>query len=97
VAPPALDRRRPIYLYNSILPVFVIGSAGLVAAQNIRVPSLLPWRFLQSMGSSLGPSLGAAVIGDTFKLEEGGLRGFALPQVKLLFITFGCLDLISID
>ena len=40
------------------------------------------------MGSLLGPSFGAAVIGDTFKLEEREeLWRFTLPQVKFLIIT----------
>ena len=66
--PPTVDGRRPVYLYA--LPVFVIGSAGVAAAQSI--PSLLFWRFFQSMGASIGPVIGAAVIGDIFKLEERG-------------------------
>ena len=75
--------------------MFIIGSAGLAAAQNI--PSLLFWRFIQSMGSSLGPALGAAVIGDIFKLEErGGAMGVCLAASKLLFMIFGCLDLIRL-
>ena len=74
-----VDGRRPIYLYISLL--FIIGSAGLAAAQNIS--SLLFWRFLQAMGSSLGPSLGAAVIGDIFKLEErGGATGVCFAASK---------------
>ena len=63
-----LDGRRPAYLFA--LPVFAIGSAGVAAAQSI--PSLLFWRFFQSMGASIGPVIGAAVIGDIFKLEERG-------------------------
>ena len=81
---PAVDGRRPVYLCASL--VFVIGSAGLAAAQNI--PSLLFWRFLQSMGSALGPSLGAAVIGDIFKLEERGrATGLCCAASKLLFMN----------
>ena len=73
--------------------MFVIGSVGLAAAQSI--PSLLFWRFIQSMGGSLGPALGAAVIGDIFKLEErGGATGICFAASKLSFIIFGCLDLI---
>ena len=66
--PNTVDGRRPVYLY--ILPVFAIGSAGVAAAQSI--PSLLFWRFFQSIGASIGPVIGAAVIGDIFKLEERG-------------------------
>ena len=48
------------------------------------------------MGGSLGPSLGAAVIGDIFKLEErGGAMGICFAASELLFVNFGCLDLIS--
>ena len=79
MAQPAVDGRRPIYLCASL--VFLIGSAGLAAAQSI--PSLLFWRFIQSMGSALGPSLGAAVIGDIFKLEErGGATGLCCAASK---------------
>ena len=86
MASPAVDGRRPIYLYISL--AYVIGSAGLAAAQSI--PSLLFWRFFQSMGSSLGPSIGAAVIGDIFKLEErGGAAGVCFSASKLLFMIFG--------
>jgi len=60
--------RRPVYLYA--LPVFAIGSGGVAAAQS--TPALFFWRFFQSMGASLGPVIGAAVIGDIFKLEERG-------------------------
>ena len=63
--------------------MFIIGSAGLAAAQN--VPSLLFWRFIQSAGGSLGPALGAAVIGDIFKLEErGGAMGVCFAASELL-------------
>ena len=91
---PATDGRRPVYLYTSL--AFVIGSAGVATAQNI--PSLLFWRFFQCMGGSLGPAIGAAVIGDIFKLEErGGAMGICFAVSKLLFVDFGCLDMISID
>ena len=66
--PPTVDGRRPVYLYA--LPMFAIGSAGVAAAQSN--PSLLFWRFFQSMGASIGPAIGAAVIADIFKLEERG-------------------------
>lgn len=79
--PPTVDGRRPVYLYT--LPVFVIGSAGVASAQSI--PSLLFWRFFQSMGASLGPVIGAAVIGDIYKLEErGGAMGVFFAVSKPL-------------
>lgn len=77
-----LDGRRPVYLCT--LPVFVIGSAGVAAAQSI--PSLLFWRFVQSMGASFGPILGAAVIGDIFKLEERGRAMGVFCAVSWLFM-----------
>ena len=87
-----VDGRRPVYLYT--LPVFAIGSAGVATAQSI--PSLLFWRFFQSMGASLGPVIGAAVIGDIFKLEErGSAMGVSFAVGKLLS-TISRLYLISI-
>ena len=82
VAPSAVDGRRSIYLYTSL--VFVVGSAGVAAAQSIS--SLLFWKFVQSTGGSLGPVLDAAVIGDIFKLEErGGAMGVFFAASQLLF------------
>ena len=74
--------------------MFSIGSAGVAAAQSI--PSLLFWRFFQSMGASLGPVIGAAVIGDVFKLEERGRAvGISFAVGKILSMI-PRLDLISI-
>ena len=79
-----LDGRRPAYLCT--LPVLVIGSAGVVASKTI--PSLLFWRFLQSMGASPSSVLGAGVIGDIFKLEERGrAMGVFWAVGKLQFMT----------
>ncbi|KZP03569.1 MFS general substrate transporter [Athelia psychrophila] len=60
--------RRPIYLF--CLPFLCIGSIGVGMSNT--VPELLVWRFVQSFGSSCGSSLGAAVIGDLYKLEKRG-------------------------
>ena len=84
-APPTLDGRRPAYL--CALPVLVIGSAGVSSAQT--VPSLLFWRFFQSLGSSPGAVLGAGVIGDIFKLEERGRAMGVFFAVIKLFIHSG--------
>ena len=82
-APLTVDGRRPAYL--CALPVLVIGSAGVASAQT--VPSLLFWRFFQSIGGSPGSVLGAGVIGDIFKLEERGrAMGVFFAVSKLLFI-----------
>ena len=91
--PPTLDGRRPAYL--CALPVLVIGSAGVSSAQT--VPSLLFWRFFQSLGSSPGAVLGAGVIGDIFKLEERGRAMGVFFAVIKLSILFWDLYLISID
>jgi hypothetical protein len=85
-----VDGRRPVYLCT--LPVFVIGSTGVAAAQSI--PFLLFWRVIQSMGASLGPILGAAVIGDIFKLEE---RGRAMGVSSAVTFTFIHPDLMISD
>ena len=63
-----LDGRRVVY--TASLPVLIFGSLGVATAPN--VPSLLFWRFLQSLGASPGLVLGAGVIGDIYKLEERG-------------------------
>ena len=87
--PTTVDGRRPVYLY--ILPVFAFGSAGVAAAQSI--PSLFFWRFFQSMGASIGPVIGAAVIGDVFRLEERGRAigvsfavGKSLSMIRRLYL-----------
>ncbi|KAF9043991.1 major facilitator superfamily domain-containing protein [Panaeolus papilionaceus] len=60
--------RRPVYLY--CLPVLMVGSLGVALARSI--PTLLFWRFFQSMGASPGLVLGAGAIGDIYKLEHRG-------------------------
>ncbi|PPR07301.1 hypothetical protein CVT26_012420 [Gymnopilus dilepis] len=60
--------RRLIYTFS--LPILVIGSIGVASAPN--VPSLLFWRFMQSLGAAPGQVLGAGVIEDIYKLEERG-------------------------
>jgi MFS family permease len=89
----AVDGRRPVYLYT--LLVFVIGSTGVAAAQSI--PSLLFWRFFQSMGASLGPELGPAVIGDIFRLEERGRAMGVFFTVSPPLSMISDLDMASID
>ncbi|TFK45914.1 MFS general substrate transporter [Heliocybe sulcata] len=60
--------RRPIYLFS--FPLLCIGSLGTAAAQD--VPQLMIWRVVQAFGASSGMSVGAAVIGDIYRLEERG-------------------------
>ncbi|KIJ63399.1 hypothetical protein HYDPIDRAFT_92741 [Hydnomerulius pinastri MD-312] len=60
--------RRPIYFWG--LPLLCIGSFGVAFSPNLI--SLLFWRFVQTFGCAGGISVGAAVIGDIYKLEERG-------------------------
>jgi MFS family permease len=65
---PIPDGRRPIYLFS--LPTLCIASLGVAFARS--VPALLIWRIIQAFGCSSGMSVGAAVIGDIYRLEERG-------------------------
>ncbi|KAJ8093432.1 hypothetical protein PM082_020289 [Marasmius tenuissimus] len=60
--------RRRIYLIG--LPFLIVGSMGTALSRTIG--ELMIWRFIQVIGVSFGISVGAAVIGDIFKLEERG-------------------------
>ncbi|KAF8163980.1 MFS general substrate transporter [Pholiota molesta] len=60
--------RRPLYLTS--LPFLIFGSIGVATALN--VPSLLFWRFIQSVGAAPAMVVGAGVCGDIYKLEERG-------------------------
>ncbi|KAH6919113.1 major facilitator superfamily domain-containing protein [Coprinopsis sp. MPI-PUGE-AT-0042] len=60
--------RRIVYL--CLLPICVVGCVGVASA--LTVPQLLFWRFLQAFGVSGGLAVGAAVLGDIYKLEERG-------------------------
>ncbi|PPQ80690.1 hypothetical protein CVT25_001822 [Psilocybe cyanescens] len=60
--------RRVIYTFS--LPIVALGSIGVATSRD--VPSLLFWRFFQSLGASPSQVLGAGVIGDVYKLEERG-------------------------
>ncbi|KAI5982803.1 major facilitator superfamily domain-containing protein [Pisolithus albus] len=60
--------RRPVSLWG--MPLMVLGSFG--SAYSANVIALLFWRFIQAFGCSGGMSIGAAVIGDIYRLEERG-------------------------
>ena len=60
------DGRRPVYLVS--LPLLCAGSLGVALSRG--VPELMVLRFLQAIGCSAGLSVGSAVIGDIYKLEE---------------------------
>jgi MFS family permease len=86
---PPVDGRRPTYLRT--LPLLVIGSIGVCAAKSI--PSLVFWRFFQSMGAAPGWVLGGGVIGDVFRLEERGrAMGIFLAASEILSITWDILS-----
>lgn len=59
-----------------------IGSLGVACSYDL--PSLLFWRFLQTFGCSGGIAIGAAVIGDIYKLEERGAALGSFFGVSLL-------------
>jgi MFS family permease len=60
--------RRPMYLWG--MPVMTIGSFAVALSPN--APSLLFWRFVQTFGCAGGMSVGAAVIGDIYTVDERG-------------------------
>ena len=63
-----VDGRRKAYLFA--FPLLCIGSAIVTFSR--AVPELLVGRFIQAFGASCGFSVGAAIIGDMFKIEERG-------------------------
>ncbi|KAI0046836.1 MFS general substrate transporter [Auriscalpium vulgare] len=60
--------RRPIYLTS--IPIFALGALGVTFARS--VPQLMVWRVVQAFGVGGSLSVGAAVIGDIYRLEERG-------------------------
>ncbi|KAI0046832.1 MFS general substrate transporter [Auriscalpium vulgare] len=60
--------RRPIFLCS--LPIFTLASLGVCFAHS--VPQLIAWRVVQAFGVGGSVSVGAAVIGDIYRLEERG-------------------------
>ncbi|KAK0463404.1 MFS general substrate transporter [Armillaria novae-zelandiae] len=60
--------RRPVYLIGT--PLLTLGSIGVALSRN--VPEMMVCRFIQAFGTSGGMSVGAAVIGDVYKLTERG-------------------------
>lgn len=72
--------RRRVYLVSQ--PLSVIGSFGVATAQSL--PQVLFWRVLQCAGASPGLAVGAAVVGDIYKLEERGTgMGWFLAGIQL--------------
>ena len=73
--------------------VLFIACLGVASAQSI--PQLLFWRFVQAMGASPGLTIGTAVIGDIYKLEERGTAfglffavSYLTPNHSLFFMLF---------
>ncbi|KAK0493376.1 MFS general substrate transporter [Armillaria luteobubalina] len=60
--------RRPVYLIGT--PLLTLGSIGVALSRNL--PEMMVCRFIQAFGTSGGMSVGAAVIGDVYKLTERG-------------------------
>ncbi|KIK92690.1 hypothetical protein PAXRUDRAFT_560563 [Paxillus rubicundulus Ve08.2h10] len=60
--------RSPMYVWG--MPFMSIGSFAVASSSNLS--TLLFWRFVQTFGCAGGLSLGAAVIGDIYKVEERG-------------------------
>ncbi|KAG2154020.1 major facilitator superfamily domain-containing protein [Suillus clintonianus] len=82
--------RRPMFLWG--MPILCIGSLGVGAS--VSLTSLLFWRFVQAFGCAGGVSVGAAVIGDIYRVEQRGTAmgiffGACLLGVALSPITGG--------
>ncbi|KAG1750072.1 major facilitator superfamily domain-containing protein [Suillus lakei] len=82
--------RRPMYLWG--MPILCIGSFGVAASTSLRW--LLLWRFVQAFGCAGGVSVGAAAIGDIYRVEQRGTAmgiffGACLLGVALSPITGG--------
>jgi MFS family permease len=77
------DGRRSVFLAG--LPLSMIGSCGVGMARD--VPELLFWRFWQCVGVSPGVGVGAAVIGDIYRLEERGTALGFYAAVKCSIIS----------
>jgi MFS family permease len=75
-----LDGRRPVYVYG--LPIFCIGSLGVATAQNVL--QVMIWRLVQAVGSG-SLSVGSAVIGDIYQLEERGTALGIFYGVRIRF------------
>lgn len=86
-----LDGRKPVFLWS--LPLLCIGSAVVTLSQS--VTGLLVGRFIQTLGASGGFAVGAAVIGDIYKVEERGAAMGVFYGVRVRDVFFSCCVLIS--
>jgi hypothetical protein len=62
------DGRRLMYLWG--MPILCVGSFGVATSTSLR--SLFLWRLVQAFGCAGGVSVGAAVIGDIYRVEQRG-------------------------
>lgn len=76
------DGRRFVYLRS--FPCLCIGSIGVASSHS--VPELLSWRVIQALGSSSAMSVGAAVVGDVYRLEERGTAMGIFMGVSIAFL-----------
>ena len=66
------------------MPVTILGSFAVAASPDLN--SMLFWRFVQTFGCSGSFSVGAATIGDIYKVEQRGTAmgtffGVSLPAI----------------
>jgi MFS family permease len=85
------DGRRPMYLWG--MPIMCMGSFGVAASTSLRW--LLFWRFVQAFGCAGGVSVGAATIGDIYRIEQRGTAMGIFFGVCMDFHTIGFRQLIN--
>lgn len=78
---PDIDGRKSIYIVSTICQC--LGSLGVASART--VPELLTLRVLQAFGSASGLSIGVAVIGDIYRLEERGAASGIFFGVRIVY------------
>jgi MFS family permease len=73
-------------MYLGGMPILCIGSLGVATSTSLR--GLLFWRFVQAFGCAGGVSVGAAVIGDIYRVERRGTAMGIFFGVKYSHIMF---------
>jgi MFS family permease len=68
------------------MPFTILGSLAVAVSPDLN--SMLLWRFVQTFGCAGGYALGAATIGDIYKVEERGTAmgtffGVSLPTLMV--------------
>ncbi|KAH7890115.1 MFS general substrate transporter [Phlebopus sp. FC_14] len=72
--------RRLMYLFST--PCIIFGSFG--SGFSSTVVELLVWRFIQAFGAGCGMSVGTAVVGDIYKIDERGAAMGIFLAVSLI-------------